>query len=78
MAVEVFNDPPMHGGGLFHLVFAGKLVDLAEDQVVHAANLCRDDLRAFPGGIGAFAALVFDLVTHNGFVLLIVLMLNSF
>ena len=69
VAVEIPNDPPVHGGGLLHAVFAGKLVDLAEDQVIHPADLCRDDLRAFPGRVCAFAALDFDFVTHNGFVL---------
>ena len=65
VAVKILNDPPVHGGGLLHAVFAGKLVDLAEDQVVHPADLCRDDLRAFPGRVRAFAALDFDFVTHN-------------
>ena len=59
----------MHGGGLLHVIFAGKLVDLAEDQVVHPADLRRDDLWAFPRGIGVIAALVFGFVTHHGFVL---------
>ena len=65
VAVKILNDPPVHGGGLLHAVFAGKLVDLAEDQVVHPADLCRDDLRAFPGRVRAFAAIDFDFVTHN-------------
>lgn len=78
VAVEVFNDPPMHGGGLLHTVGAGKLVDLAEDQVVHPADLGRDDLRAFPRGIGVIAALV--LVSSHIMVLsfMVVLALNSF
>ena len=69
VAVEIPNDPPVHGGGLLHVIFAGKLVDLAEDQVVYPADLRRDDLWAFPRGIGVIAALVFGFVTHHGFVL---------
>ena len=65
MAVEIPNDPPVHGGGLLHVIFAGKLVDLAEDQVVHPADLGRDDLRPLPGRIPVVSAFVLFFVTHT-------------
>ena len=63
--VKIPDDPTVHRGGLFHTVGAGKLVDLAEDQVVHPADLGRDDLRLLPGRIPVVSAFVLFFVTHT-------------
>ena len=65
VAVEILDDPPVHRGGLLHAVGTSKLVDLAEDQVVHPADLSRDDLRPLPGRIPVVSAFVLFFVTHT-------------
>ena len=63
--VEVAHDPVVHGGHVVHVVLPVELVDLAEDQVVHPAHLCRDDLRRLPWGVAAGLFVAF--IVHNGF-----------
>ena len=46
--VEVLHDPAVHGGHGLHAIGAGDLAYLAENKVVHPAQLGRDDLRRLP------------------------------
>ena len=39
--VKILDDPTVHRGGLLHTVGAGKLVDLAEEQVVRRVSVHR-------------------------------------
>ena len=64
--VEVLHDPAVHGGHGLHAIGAGDLAYLAENKVVHPAQLGRDDLRCLPrrrdGGAGGFKGLVHSII----------------
>ena len=67
VAVEILDDPPVHGGGLLYPVGAGKLVQPAEDQVIHPAQLGGNDLRPIPRRVQLAGLFNRVLCTHNGF-----------
>ena len=46
--VKILHDPAVHGGHGLHAIGAGDLAYLAENKVVHPAQLGRDDLRRLP------------------------------
>ena len=54
----------MHGSHGLHAIGAGDLADLAEDEVVHPAQLGRDDLRHLPRRRDRSAARL-DFFTHS-------------
>ena len=64
--VKILHDPAVHGGHGFHAIGAGDQADLAENKVVHPAQLGRDDLRRLPrrrdGGAGGFKGLVHSII----------------
>ena len=64
--VKILHDPAVHGGHGLHAIGAGNLADLAENKVVHPAQLGRDDLRRLPrrrdGGAGGFKGLVHSII----------------